>query len=142
MELYGTTLRFTRQQRLLNAGDFRRVFDGTTTRAACPELLFLAIPNQQNLSRLGFIIAKKHVKLAVQRNLIKRVIREHFRQHPQTQPGKDIVVLARKGAAQLDKRALNAIARKMLLKIDQRMGESQPQAKKNKKSVKSPIKAG
>ena len=45
--------------------------------------------------RLGLAIAKKHVKLAVDRNRIKRVIRESFRHHKQQIRGLDLVVLAK-----------------------------------------------
>ena len=112
---------FTRQQRLLTAKDFRGVFDLNHSRAACPELLFLAKKNNLNSSRIGFIIAKKHVKRAVKRNLIKRIIREEFRLNQHYYAQTDIVVLARKDADKLDRKALHAITRKMLKKLDQRL---------------------
>ncbi|AJQ92641.1 ribonuclease P protein component [Gynuella sunshinyii] len=115
---------FTRQQRLLTAKDFRRVFDLTQSRAACPELLFLARTNDLPANRLGFIIAKKNVKRAVNRNLIKRIIREEFRLKPHSPTSIDIVVLARKGADKLDRKALHNITRKMFKKLDKRLQES------------------
>lgn len=64
----------------------------------------LASPNRLQTARLGLVISKKNVKRAVQRNRIKRQIRERFRQFPQREgpeldlSGLDIIVLARKGA--------------------------------------------
>ena len=51
--------------------------------------------------RLGLVIAKKNVRLAVQRNRIKRLLRESFRAHHGSQ-GIDIVVLARRGLDNID----------------------------------------
>lgn len=119
MGLYG----FPKQKRLLKSGDYRRVFDGCIVKASCPELLFLAITTDKPSSRIGFIISKKNVKHAVQRNLIKRIVREEFRQHPLSMPAKDIVVLARKGADQLSRKSLHSIARKMFKKLDRRVDE-------------------
>lgn len=90
---------FPRTSRLLNASDFSRVFKHCEFRAASKHLLLLSITNPSH-SRLGLIIAKKHVRLAAQRNRVKRIIREHFRLSP---PNKNIdaVVLARPGLADL-----------------------------------------
>lgn len=48
--------------------------------------------------RIGLAIAKKIIRKAVHRNVIKRVARESFRLQQQTLGGLDIVVLARKEA--------------------------------------------
>lgn len=48
-------------------------------------------------ARLGLVISRKHVKTAVKRNLIKRLIRESFRSNKQRLPSLDIVVIGRKG---------------------------------------------
>ena len=90
---------FPRTNRLLTAGDFSRVFKHCEFRAASKHLLLLSVSNE-NHSRLGLVIAKKHVRLAAQRNRVKRIIREHFRQTP---PNRhiDAVVLARPGLADL-----------------------------------------
>lgn len=61
-------------------------------------------------ARLGLVIAKKHVRFAVQRNRIKRQLRESFRHQQEPLMGLDIVALARAGLGKLD----NAQLRNML----------------------------
>lgn len=58
----------------------------------------LAVKNDFNHPRLGLVVAKKHIRKAVQRNRIKRVIRDNFRRHRHSIMNIDIVVLARKEA--------------------------------------------
>ena len=53
--------------------------------------------NQLNRPRLGLVIAKKHIRRAVDRNRMKRLIRETFRAKQQQLTGIDVIVLARKG---------------------------------------------
>jgi len=55
---------------------------------------------------LGIIIAKHHLKRAVDRNLMRRLVRESFRQHKETLKGLDIIVLLRSKCTPLDKKAL------------------------------------
>lgn len=98
---------FPRQRRLLNAGEFRHVFDQACYKAYCPGLLLLAAPSQTEEARVGFVIGKKHVRLAVNRNRIKRVVRDSFRHHQHDLPPLDIIVLAVKGAANIDTQQLH-----------------------------------
>lgn len=53
------------------------------------------------------VFSKKNLKLAVQRNRVKRRIRETFR-HQIDYPALDIVVLGRRGLSELDNPTLNA----------------------------------
>lgn len=97
---------FPKANRLLTSGDFQSVFADAPFRASHKYFLILARPNQRNHSRLGLIIAKKHIRLATERNRIKRLIRETFRRLPPTSAGIDVIVLARKGMDTLDNREL------------------------------------
>ena len=63
---------------MLEAGDYRRVFDQVDARASHRHLLLLGRQNELDHHRLGLVIAKKHVRLAVQRNRIKRIARTRF----------------------------------------------------------------
>lgn len=90
--------RFTRQQRLLQAIEFSRVFDKPDRRSD-KFFTILYISNNSGIGRLGMAISKKRARRAVDRNRIKRLVRETFRHHQQELTGLDIVVLARDPAA-------------------------------------------
>lgn len=108
---------FTRDKRLLNAADYKRVFDAADRRASHKNLLLLGRYNDKSQCRLGLVIAKKHVKLAVQRNRIKRVTREFVRCCPETGKSLDVIVLARQGVDQLDNATLSSILRQQWQKL-------------------------
>ena len=69
-------------------------------------LLALYQPNQKPHARLGIIIAKHHIRLAVDRNQIRRIVRESFRHHKEELKGLDIIVLMRSKWSPLDNNAL------------------------------------
>jgi ribonuclease P protein component len=62
--------------------------------------------NQKPFARLGLAIARKHVKKAVSRNRVKRLVRESFRQHQQQLAGLDIIVMLRADASRLDNESI------------------------------------
>jgi ribonuclease P protein component len=89
---------FGRELRLLSAADFKAVFSQPKrSKDAC--FTVLARANASGRPRLGLAIAKKHVRLSVARNRIKRLVRESFRRHSHELQGLDIVVLAHRGTA-------------------------------------------
>ena len=92
-----TEFGFSKQKRLLKPAEFQRVFAQANLKASTRNLLLLAAPNNLKHARVGFTISKKQVRLAVQRNRIKRIIREYFRLHCDEMPSIDIIVLAKKG---------------------------------------------
>lgn len=75
-------------------GDFTRVFR-QGKRCGGEGLTIIALQNTAGHPRLGLAIAKKHIKLASQRNRVKRLIRESFRLHQTDLAEVDIVVLSR-----------------------------------------------
>ncbi len=85
---------FGKQRRLLTPRDYRQVFQSTTLKVSSRDLLILARTNPDGPARIGLVIAKKHVRRAHERNRIKRIIRESFRQQ-RLISGLDLVVLAR-----------------------------------------------
>lgn len=108
-------LRFSRSQRLLTSRDFKATFNQAKIRFSTPVLLILVAeqvsnsPESDQISataehlettpaRLGLVVAKKHLKRAVDRNRFKRLVRESFRSHQEQLAGLDVVVLARNGA--------------------------------------------
>lgn len=56
-------------------------------------------PNGRGHARLGMVVSRKVSKKAVQRNRIKRAIRESFRRHRHQLGATDYVVVAKSGAA-------------------------------------------
>lgn len=106
-----------REQRLLTAADYRQVFQHPSAKAGKDPLLMLARPNSLHRHRLGLAIAKKHVPTAVKRNLIKRLIRENFRQLKPAQPALDIVILSRPAARDADRVALNGVIAQLFEKL-------------------------
>lgn len=97
---------FSREKRLLVPKQFKAVFDSPTCKAPGKSVLLLARENALQHPRLGLVIGKKSVKLAVERNRIKRQIRESFRLNQIPLTGLDIVVVARKGLADLENEEL------------------------------------
>ncbi|AFU99648.1 ribonuclease P protein component [Simiduia agarivorans] len=95
-QTYGKTLR------LLSPGDFKQVFDKATFRAPHQHFMLLACSNGLEHPRLGLVISKKNVRHAVNRNRIKRQVREYFRLHQQELPAIDCIFLARRGLDQVD----------------------------------------
>ena len=63
-------------------------------------------PSARDSARLGLAVAKKHLKRAVDRNRIKRLVRESFRQQRDLLKGLDIVVLVKPGIETADNRTL------------------------------------
>ena len=96
---------FARSKRLLKPGEFKQVFDHST-RSSDANLTIFGRPNSLGNARLGLAISKKQLKLAVDRNRIKRLVRESFRQHQTKLGGLDLVVLARRGVHDLDNRQI------------------------------------
>jgi len=66
----------------------------------------LSRANDNRCPRLGLAIAKKNVKKATQRNLIKRVVRECFRRQKNNLKKQDFVVLCRNQASLANKKEL------------------------------------
>jgi len=97
--------RFPRSARLLTPADYSRVFE-QATKSTDDCFTVLCRASEKGQSRLGLAIAKKSVKRAVDRNLIKRIIRESFRHHQTELKGLDFVVMARRGLAVEDRARL------------------------------------
>jgi ribonuclease P protein component len=92
---------FPKSRRLLKPDEYRRVFD-RGHRSGDGLFLVLGISNQMESARLGLAVSKKNCRRAVDRNRIKRMIRESFRHHQSSLEGLDLVVVARPGVATSD----------------------------------------
>ncbi|MEN8174850.1 MAG: ribonuclease P protein component [Pseudomonadota bacterium] len=97
--------RFDRSRRLLTAAEFRQVF-AAPKRSTDHLFTVLTRGSREGNARLGLAISRKLVRRAVDRNRIKRLVRESFRQHQVQLKGLDVVVLARRETAGADNRQL------------------------------------
>lgn len=105
---------FPRTCRLLTAQDYKSVFDSSEFKVSSRYFLVLATISTLSTARLGLIIAKKNVAKAVQRNRLKRQIRQSFRTSKASLNNLDLVVLARKDADKLENSAAAEQLNKLL----------------------------
>ena len=92
---------FQPAQRLRHKSEFDRVYrDSRRSADAC--FAILTRNSGGSIPRLGLSVAARIIGNAVQRNRIKRLVRESFRQHQHELPAVDIVVNARSGAREAD----------------------------------------
>lgn len=93
---------FPKSIRLLNAKDYSDVFSSVDIKLSTQYFLCLARKRLDTNPRLGIIVAKKNVRLAVDRNRVKRLLRESFRIHKREIPCYDIVMLAKRSSNNAD----------------------------------------
>jgi ribonuclease P protein component len=113
-----------RQSRLCGTAEFSRVFAHAVISADASFKVLGRLAAQQN-SRLGMAVSRTVDKRAVQRNRLKRVIRESFRTHylsdSPPRPAVDIVVLPRRPAATASNEQLFNQLSRHWLRIDQQL---------------------
>ncbi len=85
---------FPRELRLLTAKAYKQVFAGSS-RFGNRHITIIAAENGLTHPRLGMAVSKKCAKKAVDRNRLKRLVRENFRQNQHTLPAVDLVVMFR-----------------------------------------------
>lgn len=90
-------LGFARGSRLLTPSQFDAVY-GTRRRVVDSCFSINVAPNELGFPRLGLSIGAKAVGDAVERNRVKRQVRESFRHEAAQLPALDLVVGARNGA--------------------------------------------
>ncbi len=107
---------FPPQLRIKKPAEYKKVF-AKPVKSSDQFFTLLAIKNDYDHPRLGLAIAKKNVKKAVHRNVIKRTVRENFRKQQQFLGSIDIVVLARKEAVEAPLEQLRKSLEKHWLKL-------------------------
>ena len=85
---------YPRHLRLTKPGEYAAVFN-QGKRGGDQQFNIICRPNGMPYPRLGMVIARKFLRRAVDRNRIKRQIRESFRNNKQALPAIDIVVQLR-----------------------------------------------
>ena len=89
-----------KSRRLLTSRDYSRVFLDPV-KFFQPGLLILCRANDEGFARLGMAVSKKNLPRAVDRNRVKRIIRESFRQSIGN-IAVDVVVLTRNPIVNMD----------------------------------------
>ncbi|WP_223786859.1 ribonuclease P protein component [Marinicella meishanensis] len=97
---------FPKGKRLLTRLDYSRVFSKSKRIQNKAFTLLIHHPKNSNqqpahAGKMGLVVSKKVHKTAVQRNRIKRLIRESFRRHPNVRSA-EYVVLAKPLAASMN----------------------------------------
>lgn len=111
--------RFEPSARLRNPAQFKQVFSAGT-RIKRQSLVAVFQINHGETARLGLAIAKKSVASACQRNRIKRLIREDFRNNRERLPAVDLVFYGHPGIAELSNSRLRELLADIWNKVIER----------------------
>jgi ribonuclease P protein component len=109
--------RITAAHRLLRGDGFDRVIHAENIANRFFKIFFAG--NDKKNARLGIISSKKILPKAVDRNRVKRIIREAFRQHNIKTSKLDVVVMVRSAYA-LESRKLNDSLATLLDRVEDR----------------------
>lgn len=131
-------LSFPKTARLLRPGDYGKVFDNVQVRVPHRHFLLLATPNELGHARVGLVFSKKNLKLAVQRNRVKRLVRETFRQQQQDLPSLDIIVLGRQGLANIENPELRSILDELWRRLKRKASSQSGSAEQPAHQASSP----
>ena len=107
---------FPPQLRLKKPAEYKKVF-AKPVKSSDTYFTLLAIKNDFDHPRLGLAIAKKNIRKAVHRNVIKRAVRENFRIQQDSLGNLDIVVLARREAVDVPQELLRKSLEKHWLRL-------------------------
>jgi ribonuclease P protein component len=107
------TARFTKAARLHHRQEFLRA-QAQGKRLHTRHFGVTLAPMAEGHSRLGLVVTRRLGK-AVQRNRVKRLLREFFRRHQNGLPAFDLVIMAKKGAQTLVYRQVEEELGRLLL---------------------------
>jgi len=118
-ERSATIAAFPKRYRLTKTDEFSSVF-GFRKALKSPHFLLhyrLRAVEEVAGARLGLVVAKRFLKRSVDRNLIRRLAREHFRIVRSQLPSRDLILRLASKPVPLDRRALAEEIRGLLGRI-------------------------
>lgn len=98
---FGVSFSLPKELKIRKTSEYKEIF-GKSKRLSSDHFNFLYAPNSLGYPRVGFVVAKKNVPGAVERNRVKRVLREVFRQNKSLFGSMDVVFIAKRGSEALD----------------------------------------
>ena len=107
-----------RQRRLRRSVEFKRLY-AQGRRLSQERFTAVVHANELGAARLGLSVAARILRRAVQRNRVRRLIRESFRHHQRSLPAVDIVVGLRAPFGELDSSQMRRSLEKLWRKISQ-----------------------
>lgn len=109
---------FSRDQRLLKASQYSEVF-GQSGRLQSRHfvLRFRVRDNQTKQPRLGMAISRRHARRAVDRNRVKRLVRENFRLLSDELGPIDLVFVSRPEIVKAENPMLSSEIQKLLRRL-------------------------
>ncbi len=107
------SLKYLKEHRLTRKSEFQSVF-ALASKVTHKYLIALYTPNSFSHARLGIIATKSRLPKAVDRNRLKRVIRESFRATFAELPSIDVIVMLRGQRPTTDPQAIRADVDKLL----------------------------
>ena len=112
---------FSKASRLLGPSQYSAVFKKADFKLSAATILML-VSKSALPPRLGIVIAKKNVKSAVQRNRLKRLVRETFRLRQEEFGTIDMVVLARQSLDKMNNQEvliqINKLFDQLIIKLN------------------------
>lgn len=116
---------YRRSDRLTRPAEYQQVFAARKFRSSDRYSQVLVNYNQLVHARLGTAVSKKVSKKAVDRNRIKRLIRESFRLSTIRNRNLDIVFIARPGMSQLSNQEIRELLKMHWSRISKRFNDNE-----------------
>jgi ribonuclease P protein component len=104
----GLLYSYSRKYRLTSKDEVQSVFAAKPRKVSHQYLLVLFIPNQLDHARLGLIVGKQHLRRAVDRNRVRRIIRDSFRLQKDLLKGLDLIVMIRSNCRNLETKQIRS----------------------------------
>lgn len=114
------TYRLVKQAKMIKTDDFSSVFN-FRKRISMQYLAIHYQPNLHQRARLGLVVGKKIAKLAVNRNYMRRVLREFFRTQQHDICHVDLIIRVQKKFTKVDFIQIKQEFDSLIGKINQRM---------------------